>query len=38
MQTRGLAGEDAMEGGTMSSLKGLFTVVKTNPVFLSFGI
>jgi hypothetical protein len=38
MKTRGLAGEDAMEGGEMSSLKGLFTVIKTEPVFLNMGI
>jgi hypothetical protein len=38
MQTRGLAGEDSVEGGNMSSLKGLFNVIKTNPIFLNFGI
>jgi len=38
MKTRGLAGEDSVEGGEMSSLKGLLTVIKTNPVFLNFGI
>jgi hypothetical protein len=38
MQTRGLAAEDSVEGGEMSSLKGLFDVVKTNPFFLNFGI
>lgn len=38
MKTRGLAGEDSVEGGEMSTLKGLFNVIKTNPVFLNFGI
>jgi len=38
MTTRGLAGEDSVEGGQMSSLKGLFDVIKTKPVFLNFGI
>ena len=38
MKTRGLAGEDSVEGGEMSSLKGLFDVMKTKPVFLNFGI
>jgi len=37
MKTRGLAGEDSVEGGEMSSLKGLLNVLKTNPVFLNFG-
>ncbi len=37
MQTRGLAGEDAVAGGELSSLKGLYTVIKSDPVFLSFG-
>lgn len=36
--TRGLAGEDAAEGGEMSSLKGLFNVIKNKPIFLNFGI
>jgi hypothetical protein len=38
MQSRGLAAEDSVEGGEMSSLKGLFDVIKTKPVFLNFGI
>jgi hypothetical protein len=38
MQTRGLAGEDSVEGGSMSNLKGLFNIIKTEPVFLNFGI
>lgn len=38
MKTRGLAAEDSMEGGEMSSLKGLFNVIKSKPVFLNFGI
>jgi hypothetical protein len=38
MQLRGLAGEDSIEGGEMSSLKGLFNAIKTKPVFLNFGI
>jgi len=38
MATRGLAGEDSVEGREMSSLKGLFDVLKTKPVFLNFGI
>lgn len=36
--TRGLVGEDAVEGGEMSSLKGLFNVIKGKPIFLNFGI
>jgi len=36
--TRGLAGDDTLEGGEMSSLKGLFNVIKSNPVFLNFGV
>lgn len=35
---RGLAGEDSIAGGEMSSLKGLFNVIKSNPIFLNFGI
>jgi len=38
MKTRGLAGEDSVEGGSMSNLKGLFNVIKAEPVFLNFGI
>jgi hypothetical protein len=38
MKTRGLAGEDSVEGGEMSSLKGLFNIIKTNPVFLNLGV
>lgn len=38
MQTRGLAADDSVEGGEMSSLKGLFNVIKTEPVFLNFGV
>jgi len=38
MQTRGLAADDSIEGGEMSSLKGLFNVIKTKPVFLNFGV
>jgi hypothetical protein len=38
MKSRGLAADDSIEGGEMSSLKGLFNVVKTKPVFLNFGI
>jgi hypothetical protein len=38
MQSRGLAADDSVEGGEMSSLKGLFNVVKTNPIFLNFGV
>jgi hypothetical protein len=38
MKSRGLAADDSVEGGEMSSLKGLFNVVKSKPVFLNFGI
>jgi hypothetical protein len=38
MKSRGLAADDSIEGGEMSSLKGLFNVVKSKPVFLNFGI
>lgn len=38
MKTRGLAADDSVDGGEMSSLKGLFNVIKTNPVFLNFGV
>ncbi len=37
MQSRGLAAEDAVEGGEMSSLKGLYNVIKAKPIFLSMG-
>jgi hypothetical protein len=38
MKSRGLAADDSIEGGEMSSLKGLFNVVKSKPIFLNFGI
>jgi hypothetical protein len=38
MQTRGLAGDDSVQGGSMSNLKGLFNVIKTGPIFLNFGV
>jgi len=38
MQGRGLAAEDSIEGGEMSSLKGLYTVIKTTPIFITMGI
>jgi hypothetical protein len=38
MQGRGLAAEDSIEGGEMSSLKGLLNVIRTKPIFLNFGI
>jgi hypothetical protein len=38
MKSRGLAADDSIEGGEMSSLKGLLNVVKSKPVFLNFGI
>jgi len=38
MKSRGLAADDSIEGGEMSSLTGLYTVLKTKPVFLNFGI
>jgi hypothetical protein len=38
MKSRGLAADDSIEGSEMSSLKGLFNVVKTKPIFLNFGI
>ena len=38
MKSSGLAADDSIEGGEMSSLKGLYNVVKTKPVFLNFGI
>jgi hypothetical protein len=38
MKARGLAGDDSVEGGEMSSLKGLLNVIKTKPVFLNFGV
>lgn len=34
---RGLAGDDSVEGGEMSSLKGLFNVIKSSPIFLNLG-
>lgn len=36
--SRGLAAEDSIEGGEMGSLKGLYNVIKSAPVFLSFGV
>jgi len=38
MKSRGLAADDSIEGGEMGSLKGLYNVVKTKPVFLNFGV
>jgi len=38
MQSRGLTADDAVKGGEMSSLKGLYNVIKTKPIFLNFGI
>ena len=38
MKSRGLAADDSVVGGEMSSLKGLFDVVKSQPIFLNFGI
>lgn len=38
MHLRGLADEDTVKGGEMSSLKGLFNVIKANPIFLNFGV
>jgi len=38
MKSRGLAADDSIEGGEMSSLKGLYTVVKSKPIFLNFGV
>lgn len=38
MQGRGLAAEDSIEGGQMSSLKGLFNVIKSKPIFLNLGV
>jgi hypothetical protein len=37
MQARGLAADDSVEGGEMSSLKGLYNVIKSRPVFLNIG-
>jgi hypothetical protein len=37
MQARGLAADDSIEGGEMSSLKGLYDVIKTRPIFLNIG-
>jgi hypothetical protein len=38
MQSRGLTAEDTVEGGEMSSLTGLYNVIKTKPIFLNFGV
>jgi hypothetical protein len=38
MQGRGLAAEDSIEGGEMSSLKGLYNVIKSKPIFLNLGV
>ena len=38
MQTRGLAGDDSVEGSEMSNLKGLFNVIRKEPLFLNFGM
>jgi len=38
MKSRGLVADDSVEGGEMSSLKGLFNVVKSKPIFLNLGI
>jgi len=38
MQSRGLAAEDAIDRGEMSSLKGLYNVIKSDGIFLNFGI
>ncbi|KAF0185111.1 MAG: hypothetical protein FD164_239 [Nitrospirae bacterium] len=38
MQSRGLAAEDAVGGGELSSLSGLFNVMKSDPIFLNIGI
>ena len=38
MQGRGLAAEDSVSGGEMSSLKGLLNVIKSKPIFLNFGV
>lgn len=38
MQNRGLAAQDAVGGGELSSLKGLFNVIKSAPIFLNIGI
>jgi len=37
MQNRGLAAQDAVGGGELSSLKGLFNVIKSDPIFLNIG-
>jgi hypothetical protein len=37
MHSRGLAADDSVQGGEMSSLKGLYNVIKSNPIFLNFG-
>jgi hypothetical protein len=37
MKGRGLTADDSMEGGEMSSLKGLFNVIKSDVMFLSLG-
>lgn len=36
--SRGLAADDAVAGGEMGSLKGLYRVLASDPVFLAFGI
>jgi hypothetical protein len=38
MHGRGLAADDSIDGGEMSSLKGLYNVIKAKPVFLNFGV
>lgn len=38
MQSRGLAAEDSVEGGELSSLKGLLGVIKSKPIFLTLGV
>jgi hypothetical protein len=38
MQSRGLAADDSVEGGEMSSLKGLYAVMKSKPIFLTLGM
>lgn len=37
MQSRGLAAEDAIEGGEMSNLKGLYNIIKSDVIFLNLG-
>jgi hypothetical protein len=38
MQSRGLAAEDSVEGGEMRSLKGLYNVIKSKPIFLTLAV